>query len=327
MGGPLAGLLKAPPRHGDPPAPTAVKSLSSSRLRSRSRSSAPAAASEKVALSSPAIVAAAHAPSWMIVPSIVQGYRVRHSVCDAVRSLLTLHADTLNVWTHALGLVWFVAQAPRMFEQLLSNGSTPLDVASFSFFLACAVFQMGSSALYHLFRCVGPDMESTFLRIDICGILSMIAGCWVLALSQGFACYPGYAAVYLAVEVALLAASLVLGSWAVTNPALYPTYYAVIWMSVAFGAVPCMHHYLFICSTAECSTLMWTAQVGMFGNYAVGFFLFLLRFPERAMPGVFDVFGQSHTLWHVFVFLAGRAWMLGMLSSNDLKASQGHRCL
>lgn len=323
MGGPLSGLLKVPSRHGDVPTP--VKSLSSSRLRSRSRASS-SPASEKVALTSPAIVAAAHAPSWMIIPSIVKGYRVRHSCCDAVRSLFSLHSDTLNVWTHALGLAWFIVEAPRMYEQLLSNGSTPLDIASFSFFLACAVFQMGSSAMYHLFRCVGPELEATFLRIDIYGILSMIAGCWVLAISQGFACFPGYAAMYLAVEVALLAGSLVLGTWAVSSPNLYPAYYVVVWMSVAFGLVPCMHHYLFICSTTECWSRLWTAQVGMFGNYAVGFFLFLLRFPERAMPGVFDVVGQSHTLWHVFVFLAGRAWMLGMLSANDLKASQGHTC-
>jgi adiponectin receptor len=262
----------------------------------------------------------------MLVPYVLKGYRVNHSFVDACRSLFSLHADTLNVWTHALGLLWFLLETPRALDQLHSNGSSFADLACFSVFIACAIFQMGSSASYHLFRCIGQEVEASLLRADIMGILSMILGSWVLAISQGFNCFPGYGIMYLCIEASLLAASLLLGTLAVRDAAFYPHYYLTVWSSVAFGVVPSIHHYFFICETSECHERMWTAQVGMFGNYALGFSLFLLRFPERAFPGVFDTVAHSHFWWHVFVFLAGRAWLLGMLGANDLKSLQGHSC-
>jgi adiponectin receptor len=58
--------------------------------------------------------------------------------------------------------------------------------------------------------------------------------------------------------------------------------------------------------------VLW-AFFAMFGFYAIGFFFFLTRIPERWFPGAFDVLLHSHQLWHVFVFLAGASWLEGML--------------
>jgi adiponectin receptor len=41
--------------------------------------------------------------------------------------------------------------------------------------------------------------------------------------------------------------------------------------------------------------------------------VFTLKVPERWAPGAFDLAGSSHNLWHVLVFLAGSAWLEGML--------------
>lgn len=44
------------------------------------------------------------------------------------------------------------------------------------------------------------------------------------------------------------------------------------------------------------------------------------RFPERvSTKGKFDLVGASHQLWHVLVFLAGRAWLLGMIDYHAFR--------
>ena len=40
----------------------------------------------------------------------------------------------------------------------------------------------------------------------------------------------------------------------------------------------------------------------MYFMFALGLFFYLSNFPERYYPGKFDIWFQSHQLWHVFVF-------------------------
>jgi adiponectin receptor len=266
---------------------------------------------------------ALEAPEWTLIPFIERGYRVRHSFARAAASLFASHQDTLNIWTHALGLAWFVRMTPYTLAVLARNGAPPRDVVLFLLFLAGAQFQMASSAAYHVFRCVSARAEALFLRVDIAGIVAMIAGSWALAMGQGFHCAPLTGAAYLAAECLILFCAARLGAAAVARPALYGAYYAAAFSAVAFGGLPFLHA-LRACASPACRAVLLQAHVGMFGNYALGFFFFVTRFPERAVPRVFDVVGHSHSLWHAFVFLAGRAWLLGMLDFNTLKAEEGH---
>ena len=263
------------------------------------------------------------APSWTHIPFISGGYRVDHSILDAVISLFASHQDTLNIWSHALGCAWFLRMIPLCYEKLERNEAPTLDYFLFAVFLIGATTQMFTSALYHALRCVGPKWEAALLRADIVGILSMIGGSWVLAMGQGFHCAPLVGSAYTVIEAALLLSSHFLGAAAVTKPHLYPYYYAVIASSVGFGAIPCTHAML-TCTTSACTASLVQAHLGMFGYYFIGFVFFISRFPERALPRSFDIVGSSHTIWHIFVFLAGRAWLLGMLDYNSFKASQGH---
>jgi adiponectin receptor len=268
----------------------------------------------------------AEAPDWTHIPHISGGYRVDHNVTDAIASLFTSHQDTLNIWTHGLGCAWFLRMIPFVIDTLHRNGAPKRDYFLFCVFLLGATLQMATSTLYHALRCVSGEWEASLLRADIVGILAMIGGSWIIAMGQSFHCAPLIGGLYLLVEVAILATAHFLGAAAVSKPHLYPAYYLAVSSSVAFGIIPCTHA-LRSCSSSLCVEVLTKAYLGMFGSYTVGFAFFISRFPERIFSRVFNIVGASHSVWHVFVFLAGRSWLLGMLEFNTYKAGLGHQDL
>ena len=103
------------------------------------------------------------------------------------------------------------------------------------------------------------------------------------------------------------------GGHARLRPSL--AYFVVMGSAVAFGVVPCAHMYR-QCEHFGGAVATERALAGMFGNYFVGWLLLVSRFPERLSPGLFDIVGHSHQWWHLFVFLAGRTWLLALLDLN-----------
>lgn len=256
-------------------------------------------------------------PVWQHLPLTYRGYRVSHDVREAVLSSFCAHLDTINIWTHALGLAYFAAMVPHTLRALSANGASAADHALFLLFLACAASQMLSSCLYHVFRAV-PQLDAFYLTLDIWGILAMIGGSWVVGMGQGFHCSPSVAAAYFAGEVALLAVGAALGKKAMAGRGSWEAYYVAMGAAVAFGAVPCAHIY-WRCATPACAAGVERAAIGMFGNYVLGYAAFVTRFPEFLMPGLFDIAGHSHQWWHLFVWNAGRVWLLANIELNALK--------
>jgi len=256
------------------------------------------------------------APEWTRVPFIVKGYRINHSLPMAVFSVFSLHQDTLNIWTHLGGLAWFLRMVPYVTDSLARAGAPAHDYWFFMIFIVGALVQLASSTAYHVFRCVSAEHEAAMLRVDIIGILAMISGSWVVAMTQSFHCRLWVAGVYLVTESVLVIAGQYFGSLSVVDARYVTTYYAVGAASVVFGIIPCMHA-LFTCATPACFNSLARAQAGMFGFYTGGFLVLISRLPERAVPGIFDIVGSSHAIWHMFVFLAGRHWLLGMLDFNE----------
>jgi len=184
---------------------------------------------------------------------------------------------------------------------------------------------MGSSTIYHTVRCISPWHDSVFLRLDVAGITAMILGSYLVGLHQGFHCQPLYIAIYVTILLSLLSISGIM--------ALQPGFQTAEWdfarntalfISVAFGLIPCFH-WAIHCDFHCVHVVMW-AMVGMFGNYFVGFCIFVARFPERWVPKKFDIWGASHQVWHVFVVLAGVSWLHGMLEFHRWRVMHRAHC-
>ena len=261
--------------------------------------------------------AALPVPAWQQLPLTIRGYRVRHDVSASIHSLLGVHLDTVNIWTHLLGFLYYLAMVPYVIGALRANRASAVDYACFLLYVACAACQMLSSALYHTFRAV-EHLDVKFLALDMWGVVAMIVGSWVVGMSQGFHRTPWVGAAYICAELLLLAAGRYMGDRALAGRSSWEAFFVVMGSAVAFGVVPCAHMYC-RCESAACAAATERAMAGMFGNYFLGWLFLYSRFPERVIPGLFDIMGHSHQWWHLFVFFAGRAWLLAILDVNAAK--------
>lgn len=253
----------------------------------------------------PSISRVYRAPEWADFGAL-RGYRVGFSLTDALWSALGVHQDTLNIWLHAMGFCYFAWAIPHVTASLARVGAPTMDYYIFGFFLFCAMFQMLTSVLYHLLRCVSKSTNDLFLSLDMVGILAMICGSWVVGMTQGFYCSPATVVGYLAAMGGLMAMDAYFILQALRKTIPWMPAYLCIGGTVAFGLAPCIHMYLH-CTGEHCVDVLQRGFFGMFGNYFTGFLFFLFRAPECFFPGTFDIIGHSHQLWHLFVFFAGRA--------------------
>lgn len=61
---------------------------------------------------------------------------------------------------------------------------------------------------------------------------------------------------------------------------------------------------------------MWGVGLTLMFN-TIGAVIYVVKFPERWWPRMFDLFGASHQLMHCAIIVAGLAWLAGMIAAFD----------
>ncbi|KAF1352955.1 hypothetical protein EJ07DRAFT_183156 [Lizonia empirigonia] len=123
----------------------------------------------------------------------------------AVISIASLHTETLNIWSHLLGAIWFGASIVRF--AVVRKSPLTRDAVGVSLYLAATALCFASSTLYHVFA---DHIYAWFwLRIDHVGIV-----CTIWATSVSFAlfaleCRQGERWAYTATVTAAAVLSLV----------------------------------------------------------------------------------------------------------------------
>nr|CAH7762257.1 unnamed protein product [Callosobruchus chinensis] len=108
-------------------------------------------------------------------PFILKGYRQMLNTDLCISSLFWWTNETINIWSHIFGLVFFVCLTVYDF-MILRIQATWGDKIIVAIFLACFVSCMGLSALYHTFSCRSEVDCYRFLTYDLFGIaLSLLA--------------------------------------------------------------------------------------------------------------------------------------------------------
>ena len=127
------------------------------------------------------------------------GYRPdSNSYAVSISSLLYLHNESVNIWSHLTGAIVFLftglalrsAVAPRY------ASATSADALVFSCFFDGAVLCLGMSATYHTVSNHSPEVSRWGNKLDYTGITLMIVGSYIPALYYGFFCRPVLMTVY-----------------------------------------------------------------------------------------------------------------------------------
>jgi len=229
-------------------------------------------------------------------PYIVKGYRPAMNWEQASCSIVGLHNETCNIWTHLIPA--FVS------AYLLFLWHREPVVAAYC---ACMTIMFSTSTLYHTFNVVGPSGPvapvssfHTFYKLDITGILILMWGSNLPIVYYGFSCgkdSTGDAYFKIGTIVVLAAISRVFSSS--SSPSASFVVPLICVTSLAF--VEFIHEYLFYYSPFMDVVLSMNVQV--FGSYFLGVVFYTSMIPERWMPGRFDFFLNSHNWWHLCVIM------------------------
>ncbi|KAK3318005.1 hemolysin-III related-domain-containing protein [Apodospora peruviana] len=319
------------------PAPAAP----SANLRQRrpSLSATANAAAETVTSTAKQVASALHM-HWDDLPDwrqdnhyIHSGYRqTSNSYLGSFHSLSYLHNETVNIWSHLLGAVFFTAVGlflynvvtPRYYEATTSAS----DVVVFACFFAGAFCCLGMSATYHTLCNHSAEVARWGNKLDYTGIVFLIVGSYVPAMWYGFFCFPGLLKVYLS-AIVNLGLGCVAVSWIdrFRTPAWRP-YRALMFVGLGVSGVGPILHGITIYGYSALNERMGLNWVILQGTmYIFGAFLYAARWPERQYPGAFDIWGSSHQIFHIFVVLAAAAHLYGMAKAFDFHhANHGALC-
>jgi adiponectin receptor len=108
--------------------------------------------------------------------SLVRRRRHINSYRESMLSIAHLHSETVNLWSHLFGTLWFCTSATRFAGTITSLPSS--STAAILVFLTANAFCFACSTLYHVFA--DHAEADSWLRLDHLGIVCAI---WASSIS------------------------------------------------------------------------------------------------------------------------------------------------
>ena len=239
---------------------------------------------------------------WRVNPHIVKGYRFTESKIDCVRSAFTISNESVNIWSHAIGLMIVLAIAfyfyPTSANFTLSS-KTDVFFAAMFFFAACKC--LVCSCVWHTMNSIAEQtLMERFACVDYTGISLLIAASIMTTEYTAFYCEPVSRWAYI-ITTATLGLGGVILPW-------HPTFNRadMNWARVAFyvslgatGFAPMIQ--LSLTRGPEWSCYFYAPIAKSIAVYLIGALIYAAQLPERLFVGWFDYVGGSHNIWHLAV--------------------------
>ena len=120
---------------------------------------------------------------------ITSGYRPQsNSYAKSWKSLLYIHNETVNIYTHLLGALLALVASVFLYHELQPRYETASeeDVYVFSCFFAGAVACLGMSGTYHTIQNHSHEVAIWGNKLDYLGIVFLIWGSFIPVLYYAF---------------------------------------------------------------------------------------------------------------------------------------------
>ena len=243
-------------------------------------------------------------PKCIRRPYILTYYRTNYDLYSCLRSFVELHNESLNVWSHVMGVIIFIAIGHHVASAGLPPTAAALERWPLYVFIASALYCLSASAIYHLIGTANVRWHDRLMSWDYVGIVGLIVGS---ATPVAWYSFGGQhhleRSLYLAV-ITLLGAIVIIGS---LNGALGRASDAVriaLFLGLAGSGVMALLHAAVVHDFAPRNVDLIIGVVKMGLTYILGIGFYASKFPESVQPRSFDRFGASHQLWHACVLIA-----------------------
>ncbi|KAI2602749.1 hemolysin-III channel protein-like protein Izh2 [Hypoxylon sp. NC1633] len=271
-----------------------------------------------VAIFKTRVVQRAEVPAWMReCPFIERAYRKQQdSFYGCFESLCYLHNESVNIWSHLVPGVLFLAMIIWAALPALHGGYAfkRADLLALQTYLvgaaACCLF----SAFYHCVSCHSEHVSRYCLKLDYLGIACNITSTCVSATYFGLHGHSQLAHFYITIILAsgLAAFGSMIGP-GMDGPRAARLRAAIFIALGASGFAPILHAAVSPTLTLDGFSLQHVAAQSVF--YLLGTAFYINRIPEKYWRGTFDVLGASHQLFHVLVSVAQIVHLLGLRKS------------
>ncbi|KAI0136589.1 hemolysin-III related-domain-containing protein [Xylariales sp. AK1849] len=241
---------------------------------------------------------------WRVNPHIIKGYRFSETKLGCVRSVFNFSNETVNIWSHALGLLLVLSVAFYFYPTSANFSlSTKTDVSIAAVFLFAACKCLACSTIWHTMNCVADQtLLERFACVDYTGIALLIAASIMTTEYTAFYCEPISRWTYMS-ATAILGIAGVIMPW---HP--YFNRADMAWLRVAFfvglGATGFLPVFQIIYTRGPAWAFEFYTGSNLVKSlcvYILGACVYASKVPERFWPGAFDYFGNAHNLWHLAV--------------------------
>ncbi|KAK3348975.1 hemolysin-III channel protein-like protein Izh2 [Lasiosphaeria hispida] len=273
-------------------------------------------------------------PAWQQEGNhyIETGYRpVAASIRHCLHSLTYLHNETVNIFSHIIGAILFLALPAYVFNVEIPPRyaiATPVDI------VVCSVYFIGVgicfvfSATFHTFVCHSPDVFSLGLKLDFQGVILLMWGANIPLIYYGFICNPELQLIYWSLTSFLaLCCSIFTFQPHFSDPHLRPLRAATFGSLALSTFIPVIHGLVKYGYSLQYQriSLHWILLTLLFN--VLGASAYAFKFPEKWYPRRFDIFGASHQIMHVMILIAGFMYGFGVLAEFDYRHSNTSHCL
>ncbi|KAK9723072.1 inc metabolism membrane protein [Basidiobolus ranarum] len=237
---------------------------------------------------------------WQDNEYVTSGYRFLSSKAQCLLSMLQIHNQTGNIWSHLIGVFLFSWLGYNTFQTHLLDGSY-FDKLVFFVFFAAAAKCLICSTLFHTFQCHSHlSVMRCSTVLDYVGISLLIMASVLVVEYYGFYCHPFLRNLYTTATVTLGVTGVIIPWFRWFDEKDYRIVRIMIFLLMgATGIVPFIH-LVMLNGWADTSIFIYKFGQSL-SFYALGTYLYANHYPERLLPGVFDIWGHSHQVWHLCV--------------------------
>eukprot|EP01090_Pellita_catalonica_P004378 TRINITY_DN14203_c0_g1_i1.p1 TRINITY_DN14203_c0_g1~~TRINITY_DN14203_c0_g1_i1.p1 ORF type:complete len:232 (-),score=2.77 TRINITY_DN14203_c0_g1_i1:263-958(-) len=188
-----------------------------------------------------------------------------------------------------------------------------------------------SSATFHLMYCLSESARNIFILLDFFGIALTIAASVLTSLHFGYFCYPRLQIFYDGIYIAIFCYTGYLFTQR-SDPNFKQRIIRNFVTSVIYPVLPLTHWVILRVlftdhpdAPEDVHIFLWRIIL-MWVIYGVGFAIYATKFPECLKPGLFDIIGHSHQLWHLCVVVAS-LWVLFAIHLRVFEYRHATPCL
>ena len=249
-----------------------------------------------------------------------------YSYQKSLRLWRCLHMEFMNIWTHLLASSAFLVTGGVMYYEIYQSPASAGDLLAFAAFIFSAAICFGLSAAFHTLRSHSYRVHHFWGKMDILGICILALGAGVSATYYTTLQQSNLRTAYWGLSVcSSTAAAFTLYETGGGGSKMRSMRGGVFSLLALSAMLPIFHGVAVRGWQTACLHFgaHWFMVEGVFLLLGVG--TFIGRYPERLCPGLFDIWGHSHQIFHTCAALGTVFHLLALIAGYRYRHSaDGH---